>query len=59
MKRGDRVLVTVRGERVPATVIDPVTALGNVQVRLDKPVRTAGSAWWEVVRNPDDVEAIQ
>lgn len=56
MNVGDRVTVTVHGERVGATVIEPVTALGNVQVRLDAPITPEpGTAWWQVVRSRDDV----
>lgn len=35
MNRGDRVTVIVMGERVPATVLDPLSPAGSVQVRLD------------------------
>jgi hypothetical protein len=59
VNRGDRVTVTVHGERVAATVIESVTALGNVQVRLDVPiVDPTGLRWTDVVRARDDVQPI-
>lgn len=57
MKSGDRVTVTVRGERVPATVVTPYTALGHVQVVLDVPEDVAGIIAWNVVRARADVES--
>lgn len=60
MRRGDRVLVTVRGARVRATVLEPLTALGNVQVELDEPIDELelGSPVRLVVRQRSDVDPV-
>lgn len=60
MTRGDRVTVTVRGHRARATVMNPSTALGNLQVELDEPIDDLelGAPVRVVVRQPNDVEVI-
>ena len=57
MNDGDRVTVVVLGERVPATVKEPVSALGNVFVRLDTPIidDDSGARIWNVYRDPSSV----
>lgn len=58
MRPGDRVTVTVKGNRVGATVTNPWTELGNVQVELDKAVvMDDGLSVTQVVRDPADVRA--
>lgn len=60
MNRGDHVLVPVFGKPVAATVVDPVTAQGNVLVELAVPVwddRLAPGMITRVVRAPADVVA--
>lgn len=60
MRRGDRVTVTVFGERVPATVVQTVTSLGNVKVKLDRPIVefVDGPDVREVVRERADVQPL-
>lgn len=55
---GDRVLVAVAGRMRAARVIEPMTALGNVEVELDVPIfdeRLAPVSLGRFVRAPDDV----
>lgn len=60
MRRGDRVTVTVFGERVPATVVQTVTSLGNVKVKLDRPIVefVDGPDVRQVVRERADVQPL-
>ena len=58
MNAGDRVLVTVLGDRVEAYVREPWTALGNVLVELRVSVEIDGKRITTVVRSREDVEAI-
>lgn len=59
VRAGDRVTVTVLGERVPATVTEGYTALGNVEVDLDMPITVGEVAIRRVTRGPADVRALR
>lgn len=62
IRSGDRVTVTVRGHRAPATVTSPYTALGNVEVELDEPIDDLGAGTLpvrRVVRSPADLEVLR
>lgn len=56
---GQRVLVTVLGERVPAVVEEGASALGNVRVRLETPIQDPAGGLDPVsvvYRDPEDCE---
>lgn len=61
IRKGDRVLVTVDGERVPATVEEAVTPIGNVFVKLDAPIIDRDLTLipiWHVYRVPSDLSPL-
>lgn len=58
LQEGDRVLVTVFGKRWAATVTQPRSRTGAVQVRLDTTLWIEGVGHETLYRAPSDVEKV-
>lgn len=57
MNIGDRVTVTVKGDRVPATIA-AFGSTGSVRVVLDEAVDVGGRLFTTVYRHPDDCQPV-